>query len=189
MVCLGPRDPFDIAGPRPLAGVVGRPLNFTVMYLEETVDRLPCGCACGKAQILVLGRPFARFICHCTICQSVYRAPFADVTILFRRSVVLPQIEAIRFKKYRTPPALSRGTCTSCGSPVVALMPFPRLAFIPAPNYPQSHKLPAPAMHIFYQSRISDVHDNLPKYSGYWPSELAVTRLVLRTVFRRGPDA
>jgi len=26
---LRPRDPFDIAGPRPLAGVVGRPLNFT----------------------------------------------------------------------------------------------------------------------------------------------------------------
>jgi len=25
-----PRDPVDIAGPRPLAGVVVRPLNFTV---------------------------------------------------------------------------------------------------------------------------------------------------------------
>ena len=30
MVCLGPRDPVDIAGPRPLSGVVVRPLNFTV---------------------------------------------------------------------------------------------------------------------------------------------------------------
>ena len=27
---LRPRDPVDIAGPRPLAGVVVRPLNFTV---------------------------------------------------------------------------------------------------------------------------------------------------------------
>jgi hypothetical protein len=30
VVCLGPRDPVDIAGPRLLSGVVGRPLNFTV---------------------------------------------------------------------------------------------------------------------------------------------------------------
>jgi len=30
VVCLGPRDPVDIAGPRALSGVVGRPLNFTV---------------------------------------------------------------------------------------------------------------------------------------------------------------
>jgi len=30
VVCLGPRDPVDIAGPRPLSDVVVRPLNFTV---------------------------------------------------------------------------------------------------------------------------------------------------------------
>jgi hypothetical protein len=30
VVCLGPRDPGEIVGPRPLAGVVVRPLNFTV---------------------------------------------------------------------------------------------------------------------------------------------------------------
>ena len=30
MVCLGPRDPVDIAGPRALSAVVVRPLNFTV---------------------------------------------------------------------------------------------------------------------------------------------------------------
>ena len=30
MVCLGPRDPVDITGPRPLSDVGARPLNFTV---------------------------------------------------------------------------------------------------------------------------------------------------------------
>jgi hypothetical protein len=30
VVCLGPRDPVDIAGPRPLSDVGARPLNFTV---------------------------------------------------------------------------------------------------------------------------------------------------------------
>jgi hypothetical protein len=30
VICLGPRDPGEIVGPRPLSGVVVRPLNFTV---------------------------------------------------------------------------------------------------------------------------------------------------------------
>jgi len=30
VVCLGPRDPVDITGPRPLSDVGARPLNFTV---------------------------------------------------------------------------------------------------------------------------------------------------------------
>jgi hypothetical protein len=29
VVCLGPRSPEEIVGPRPLSGVVVRPLNFT----------------------------------------------------------------------------------------------------------------------------------------------------------------
>jgi hypothetical protein len=36
VICLGPRDPVDIAGPRPLSGVVGRPLNFTVRHARLT---------------------------------------------------------------------------------------------------------------------------------------------------------
>jgi hypothetical protein len=36
VVGLGPRDPVDIAGPRPLSAVVGRPLNFTVRQPECT---------------------------------------------------------------------------------------------------------------------------------------------------------
>ena len=35
MVCLGPRDPVDIAGPRALSGVVVLPLNFTVRARQE----------------------------------------------------------------------------------------------------------------------------------------------------------
>ena len=40
MVCLGPRDPVDIAGPRPLSGVVVRPLNFTVRAPMRKPNRL-----------------------------------------------------------------------------------------------------------------------------------------------------
>ena len=36
MVCLGPRDPGESVGPRPLSGVVVRPLNFTVRGRAKT---------------------------------------------------------------------------------------------------------------------------------------------------------
>jgi amino acid permease len=39
VVCLGPRDPVDIAGPRPLSGVVVRPLKFTVRGAVVTQTR------------------------------------------------------------------------------------------------------------------------------------------------------
>jgi len=39
VVCLGPRDPGKSVGPRPLSGVVVRPLNFTVRHLAEDAAR------------------------------------------------------------------------------------------------------------------------------------------------------
>jgi hypothetical protein len=145
-----------------------------------------CSCPCGKSTFAITSRPFARFVCHCTICQSLYRAPFADVTLLWAKSVVLPETNNIQFKTYRSPPALSRGSCASCGLPAAGFLtvaPFLRLAFIPSRNYPGSYVLPAVALHIFYHSRVGDIDDHLPKCSGYWRSQLAVTKLVLGAGF------
>ena len=94
----------------------------------------------------------------------------------------LPEKQHIQFKHYRLPPAINRGTCPSCGLPVVGflrLAPFVRLAFIPATNFPPRADLPRPSAHIFYHRRVKDVRDRLPKISGYWPSELYATKLVV----------
>jgi len=40
-----------------------------------------------------------------------------------------------------------------------------------------------PGAHIFYHRRIADEHDSLPKISGYWRSELAVTKMMLANAF------
>ncbi len=151
-----------------------------------------CSCSCGKSTVAITRRPFARFLCHCTICQSIYRAPFADVTVLWSTNVSVPDTHAVQFKKYRTPPALSRGTCASCGLPAVgflAVAPLVRLAFIPSRNYPESYALPPAALHSFYHSRVADAGDDLPKYSGYWRSQLAVAKLILGTGFGVTTDA
>jgi hypothetical protein len=146
-----------------------------------------CACPCNAAQFTVTGTPIARFYCHCQICQAVYRQPFADVTAWWSGSVVLPSETTVQFKHYRPPPALRRGTCPSCGLPVVGflrLAPFVRLAFVPAQNIRDRKTLPAPATHIFYHRRVKDIEDDLPKVSGYWSSELAVTGMVMGSLGR-----
>jgi hypothetical protein len=143
---------------------------------------LKCACPCNTAKFTITGKPIARFYCHCQICQSLYRRPFADVTVWWNRHVVPPAESTVAFKRYRAPPALRRGTCRSCGLPVLGtlwLAPFVELAFVPARNIKARDSLPDASMHVFYHRRVKDIDDDLPKVSGYWPSELAVTRMVM----------
>jgi hypothetical protein len=151
-------------------------------------DALKCACPCNHARFAVTGRPFARFYCHCRICQKLYRRPYADVTIWWGRQVIPPAESTVKYQRYRAPPALRRGICRSCGLPVLGtlwLAPFVELAFVPARNVRAPDLLPQPAVHVFYHRRVKDVDDDLPKVSGYWSSELAVTRLVMGGVVGR----
>lgn len=147
-----------------------------------TSPKYQCACQCGRTTFTVSGRPLARLYCHCQICQALYRQPRADVTVWWRGSVELADDQRVQFKRYRLPPAINRGTCPSCGMPVVGflrLAPFVQLAFVAAMNFPRRAALPRPSAHIFYHRRVKDVRDRLPKIGGYWPSELYATRLVL----------
>jgi len=144
--------------------------------------RLDCTCPCNSTRFEVEGNPLIRFYCHCRICQSLYRQPFADVTAWRANRVALPRTHLVEFKRYRPPPAVRRGICSACGQPAVgflAILPFMTLAFIPTRNFLDQSVLPPAAAHIFYHRRVRDVADDLPKHSGYWASELAVARSVL----------
>jgi hypothetical protein len=146
-----------------------------------------CACQCGRSRFTVSGRPLARLYCHCRICQELYRQPRADVTVWWGQDVVLAGNQRVEFKRYRLPPAINRGTCPSCGMPVVGflrLAPFVQLAFVPAMNFPRRAGLPRPSAHIFYHRRVKDERDRLPKVSGYWPSELHATALIVAAMLR-----
>jgi hypothetical protein len=139
-------------------------------------------CQCGASKFEVDGASLGRFFCHCTICQSLYKQPFADVTAFRARDVKLSPDSKVEFKRLRAPPAVNRGICPQCGRPVVgymALLPGVRVGFAPSANLPVARELPAAFAHIFYQSRIADIPDAIPKVSGYWRSEWAVGRHLL----------
>ena len=140
-------------------------------------------CRCKQSKISVKAKPFARFKCHCTICQKLYNKPYAEFVVVNAKDVCLDKCDQIKFGKYRRPPALSRGLCQGCDSPLIAflrLAPFIKLAFIPIERFNNADELPGPLGHIFYHSRTQDIEDDLPKVSGYWKSELTVTRAVLK---------
>jgi len=146
------------------------------------MNEVHCTCSCGKAGLVVTGPILCRVRCHCTICQSVNQAPFADSTILMAKHVPLDRVENVRFETLKKPPALQRGFCRSCGCFVVAygtILPFFSLAAVPAARYPQEVQLPEPEMHGYYESRIADADDELPKYYGK-ASVLALLRTILR---------
>ena len=50
-----------------------------------------CACRCGASQLLVTARPRVRYLCHCTICQAVYRKPYAVITALRAEDVTLTE--------------------------------------------------------------------------------------------------
>ena len=139
-----------------------------------------CTCPCGASRFVVDGDPIGRFLCHCTICQRLYAKPYADVTCFWAKSISLAQADAVAFRRHRAPPALRRGACRECGAPVINLLgPHPiAVAFAPAHTFENRDALPRPSMHIFYERRVADVPDSIPKVSGYWPSEISVTRMI-----------
>ncbi|WP_157956580.1 GFA family protein [Dyella sp. C11] len=140
-------------------------------------------CACGASGTHVHGVLLARFFCHCTICQSLYKRPWADVMVFRPGAITVSDPNRLAFRRYRSLPALNRGVCSACGSPVVALTPGPSasgLGFMPAGTFENPGELPPPTHHIFYDRRVADVDDALPKIHGYWRSELAVGSLVVR---------
>lgn len=83
----------------------------------------------------------------------------------------------VEFRTYRSPPAVQRGKCTVCDEPAIEFLrmpPMPGLAIVPSVNFLGESVLPEPACHIFYHRRVADIDDALPKYSGYWRSQLAM---------------
>lgn len=139
-------------------------------------------CPCNQSQVHISSMPIARFVCHCSICQNLYKKP-ADFVVIHAKHVSLDKTDRIKFAKYRLPPALKRGVCATCHTPVIGflrLAPFLKLAFIPVERFETQDNLPDIQAHIFYHSRTQDIDDQRTKISGYWKSELAVTQAVLK---------
>jgi len=151
------------------------------MTTDTTWVPLSGSCECGACSFEMHRQPKARFRCHCLICQAFNCKPFADVVAVRATHVVLKNAGNISFRKYRPPPNFNRGICGSCGKPVVEVAgvgPF-KVMFIPVSTFKPDARLPPVRMDIFYHRRVQDMPGSLPRYSGYFPSLLAVGKMIM----------
>lgn len=133
-------------------------------------------CHCEVTKLTIRGNPIIRGFCHCTICQAFNQAPYADITLFHARDIHCPGNNPVAFEVHRSPPLLQRGRCTACGHPAIEFLRLPlmpKLAIIPSANISNPALVPEPSLHIFYGTRVADVDDGLPKYTGYAHSQLA----------------
>ncbi|MEM9056065.1 MAG: hypothetical protein AAGD86_01235, partial [Pseudomonadota bacterium] len=71
---------------------------------------------------------------------------------------------------------VGRGHCRECATPVVDVFRLPPLgawSMFPRALHENHDGLLTPLCHTFYDRRVREVTDNLPRHSGYWRSHLA----------------
>jgi len=132
---------------------------------------MECTCSCGATRFQTTGEPLFGLYCHCTLCQRFHDAPFADMLVFRAEDVVMPPAGAVIFDTYRPPPNVQRGKCASCGQPAVVVFAarfLPRLVTVPRAMFGPDAELPEPQAHGFYDTRVADADDSLPKYEGYF---------------------
>lgn len=156
--------------------------------MDNTSCKIECACPCGETTFHAVGKPLLRFYCHCKICQAVYNKPFADILAFRLGDVIASETHPVAFKRYRLPPAVNRGVCLACTAPAfghLSLLPGYGFTFVPAANLPHGMVVPHASLHSFYDRRQHDVADDLPKISGYWSSQWAVSSRLMAARLRR----
>jgi len=131
----------------------------------------------------VPGPPLLRLYCHCTVCQKFNDAPYSDILVYRADDVGIPQAASVQFRALRSPPNIQRGKCVKCYGPVVEKFNIPfSLGFtiVPVSAHSGIELLPESVAHLFYDKRVNEHDDSLPKYHGYVSSQLAFAKLLFK---------
>ena len=141
--------------------------TFTIKYRAA--------CYCGAVRYEVSADPVDAKICHCLACQKLHGAPMQWAAIFHKHHVRFTSaIENLHFfnseqNRYeRIVPC--KVSCEKCSTPIAdegrrMWLAFPALFdFGSREKVPQAFK---PTCHIFYGTRVVDLSDDLPKWTGH----------------------
>ena len=154
---------------KPPYGRAGQTDDFDARYRAR--------CYCGAVAYEVRDDPVAAKICHCRACQTLHGAPFQWAVIFHKHDVRFVRgLDALYFYNSERdttgrdlPCKLS---CRHCRSPIADEGRRMFLAFGPLFDFGAPPAVPPafePTCHIFYGSRVIDVDDGRPKFSGHAP--------------------
>lgn len=120
-------------------------------------------------------KPIARFICHCNLCQNYMNQNSNDESFFKICDVRVKDPKKLILKRnYSGFSPLKRAICKACNKPVVSFFNIGLLKFtlLPSSSVPEKYKLNEISMHGFYKYRANNVDDKVPKYYGYWRSQI-----------------
>lgn len=153
----------------------------------RTLTAHNCRCECGAVKFAATREPLFRMMCHCSICQDFNNAAFSDFVVYRRSAILEPAARLIEFETYRAPPNIDRGKCRRCGVATIEIFDkplLPALVMIPKARFAHGTALPKPVGHIFYESRVDNAEDVLPKHIGYLASQFSIAKQLLPAMMR-----
>ncbi|MCG6940289.1 MAG: GFA family protein [Thiohalocapsa sp.] len=125
-------------------------------------------CTCAAVELTITGAPIVHAHCHCMDCRELLNLPYCPVAAWSASQVVVSR-GAKSLVEYQHPKlGMRRAFCPRCGEVLYntnamgwrvvsqLLLAKCNRGVLPAEL--------APDKHFFYEQRVVDVHDHLPKY-------------------------
>jgi len=155
--------------------MIARLLATAAMAAQATALEASCHCGSVVVRVLAGSSPQARSICHCQTCRSLSGAPFLANLVLPAHAVDICGADGgeANLVTCKTSKHVTRKRCASCFSPVVASL-GPKRIVVPMAMFSPG-QLPAdwaPEHHLYYDQRVLDVNDDLPKFSTHFGGKL-----------------
>ncbi|KAH9486441.1 hypothetical protein JR316_0000506 [Psilocybe cubensis] len=136
------------------------------------------GCFCGAARYQVTGRPILSAYCHCTLCQRLNASAFI-LSVHFSSTNFSwthdePHLNSIESYSVSTKPWKIRWRCKNCGCCIASnnLQNNKWSVYGGQFDRDENGKIIGwetikPTAHIFYETKMIDIQDDLGKWAGY----------------------
>ena len=129
------------------------------MSVENTECRGTC--YCGAVEVVVSGPPAVSGLCHCHSCRKWHSAPINAFSVWPQDKVKVTG-DLITSNK---DPVSERMTCSKCGGCVANGKPTLKMVVVYSQTLADAGFKYEPGFHIFYDERVMDIADGLPKFN------------------------
>ncbi|KAK0466345.1 Mss4-like protein [Desarmillaria tabescens] len=134
------------------------------------------GCYCGQLRYTVRGLPLLSAFCHCTLCQRFNSAVFIHTIHFSSAAFSWTRFEEDKVHIYEVAdkPWKRRHRCANCGCTVASFNTKKDEWSVWGAQLDRDDagkrknwELLKPTAHIFYETRMVDIADDLGKWDGY----------------------
>jgi hypothetical protein len=125
-------------------------------------------CNCGAIELEMHGKPYVYAYCHCQDCRDLLDIPFNSLTAWDSDLVMIEKGEASLVEYQYPGKDMARYNCSHCGELLFNTNKYQwRLVSQTLIRKCNANVLPgelASDKHFYYQERVVDINDQLPKY-------------------------